>query len=129
MKALLTLVSVFLGVEATIYYAGVAQSGGEFAVWSATSTRGTGLPGRFGSEYSFINEATVSTFVDQHKVSINFIDKTLWHVYKIANKWQVNLFRVAFLLERMCPLSYGLGARFNETVSTIKMLKLREHNK
>lgn len=27
----------------------------------------------------------------------------------------MNLFRVAFLLERMCPLSYGLGAKFNET--------------
>jgi endoglucanase len=25
---------------------------------------------------------------------------------------------VAFLLERMCPLSYGLGAKFNETVSS-----------
>lgn len=29
----------------------------------------------------------------------------------------INFFRVAFLLERMCPLEYGLGARFNETVS------------
>lgn len=29
---------------------------------------------------------------------------------------QINLFRVAFLLERMCPLSDGLGAKFNETV-------------
>jgi hypothetical protein len=28
---------------------------------------------------------------------------------------KVNLFRVAFLLERMCPPSYGLGAKFNET--------------
>ena len=28
---------------------------------------------------------------------------------------QVNLFRVAFLLERMCPLEYGLGSKFNET--------------
>jgi hypothetical protein len=29
---------------------------------------------------------------------------------------QVNLFRVAFLLERMCPVATGLGATFNETV-------------
>lgn len=29
---------------------------------------------------------------------------------------QINLFRIAFLLERMCPPSYGLGAKFNETV-------------
>lgn len=29
---------------------------------------------------------------------------------------QVSLFRVAFLLERMCPLATGLGSTFNETV-------------
>jgi hypothetical protein len=32
---------------------------------------------------------------------------------------QINLFRVAFLLERMCPLKYGLGSKFNETVSLL----------
>lgn len=82
------------GTSATIYYAGVAESSGEFGVWSATSTKGTGLPGRFGVDYAFINNAAVDVMVDQNKV---------------------NLFRVAFLLERMCPPSYGLGARFNET--------------
>ncbi|KAL2132839.1 hypothetical protein VTI74DRAFT_3238 [Chaetomium olivicolor] len=81
-------------VSATIYYAGVAQSSGEFGVWSATQTKGTGLPGRFGVDYQFISTSGVDIMVDQHKV---------------------NLHRVAFLLERMCPLSYGLGARFNET--------------
>jgi hypothetical protein len=80
--------------SATIYYAGVAQSGGEFGVWSATSTKGTGLPGRFGVDYQFISTAGVDTMTDQNKV---------------------NLHRVAFLLERMCPPSYGLGAKFNET--------------
>ncbi|KAE8450165.1 hypothetical protein EG329_006946 [Mollisiaceae sp. DMI_Dod_QoI] len=79
---------------ATIYYAGVAESSGEFGVWSATSTPGTGLPGQFGVEYAFINKSAIDVFVDQNKI---------------------NLFRVAFLLERMCPLSYGLGAKFNET--------------
>lgn len=29
--------------------------------------------------------------------------------------FKINTFRVAFLLERMCPLKYGLGSRFNET--------------
>ncbi len=82
------------GASAKIYYAGVAQSSGEFGVWSATSTKGTGLPGRFGVEYQFISTAGVDVMTDQHKV---------------------NLHRVAFLLERMCPLSYGLGAKFNET--------------
>ncbi|KAH6626486.1 glycoside hydrolase superfamily [Chaetomium sp. MPI-SDFR-AT-0129] len=82
------------GVSATIYYAGVAQSGGEFGVWSADATPGTGLPGTFGVEYQFIDEAGVDTMVDQNKV---------------------NLHRVAFLLERMCPPADGLGAKFNET--------------
>lgn len=47
----------------------------------------------FGVDYAFINESTVDIFVDQG----------------------VNLFRVAFLLERMCPREYGLGRKFNET--------------
>jgi endoglucanase len=78
-------------VKATIYYAGVAESGGEFGVYG---TVGTGLPGRFGVDYSFISTAGVDVYVDQNKV---------------------NLFRVAFLLERMCPVATGLGATFNET--------------
>ncbi|KIM98529.1 glycoside hydrolase family 5 protein [Oidiodendron maius Zn] len=79
---------------ATIYYAGVAESGGEFGVYSSSATVGTGLPGRFGVDYQFINEATVDVYVDQN---------------------HINLFRVAFLLERMCPLATGLGSTFNET--------------
>jgi len=79
---------------ATIYYAGVAESSGEFGVYSSTATPGTGLPGRFGVDYQFINTAGIDTYVDQNKV---------------------NLFRVAFLLERMCPVATGLGATFNET--------------
>ncbi len=79
---------------ATIYYAGVAESGGEFGVWSQTSTPGTGLPGRFGVDYQFISESAIDTHVDKNKI---------------------NLFRVAFLMERMCPLSTGLGSKFNET--------------
>lgn len=79
---------------ATIYYAGVAESGGEFGVYSSTATVGTGLPGRFGVDYEFINQSAIDVYVDTNKV---------------------NLFRVAFLLERMCPLATGLGATFNET--------------
>jgi len=81
-------------VSATIYYAGVAESSGEFGAWSATAQVGTGLPGRFGVDYSFISNSGVDVMAEKHKI---------------------NLFRVAFLLERMCPLSYGLGAKFNET--------------
>jgi len=86
-----TLVS---SVSATIYYAGVAESGGEFGVYSSTATKGTGLPGRFNVDYAFLNASTVPIWVKQNKI---------------------NTFRVAFLLERMCPLKYGLGKRFNET--------------
>ncbi|QRV82648.1 Cellulase (glycosyl hydrolase family 5 protein) [Ceratobasidium sp. AG-Ba] len=82
------------GAAAKILYAGVNESGGEFGVWSNTATPGTGLPGRFGVDYAFINKTTVDIFVKNDKV---------------------NTFRVAFLLERMCPLSYGLGPKFNET--------------
>jgi len=80
--------------SATIFFAGIAQSGGEFGAWSPTAQVGTGLPGRFGVEYSFISTTGVDVMVDTHRV---------------------NLMRVAFLLERMCPLAWGLGARFNES--------------
>ncbi|KAH9904973.1 endoglucanase 1 [Xylariomycetidae sp. FL2044] len=86
--------SLFSGASATIYYAGVAESGGEFGVWSADATPGTGLPGTFGVEYQFIDEAGVDVHVDEN---------------------HLNLFRIAFLLERMCPLETGLGATFDET--------------
>ncbi|TVY16244.1 Endoglucanase 1 [Lachnellula arida] len=89
---------------ATIYYAGVAESSGEFGVYThdlliwvgagASKTVGTGLPGTFGVDYKFINESAIDVYVDQN---------------------HVNLFRVAFLLERMCPVATGLGASFNET--------------
>jgi hypothetical protein len=47
----------------------------------------------FTLDYAFINQSTVDIFVSQG----------------------VNTFRVAFLLERMCPTQYGLGRKFNET--------------
>ncbi|KAF9063459.1 endoglucanase 1 [Rhodocollybia butyracea] len=76
---------------ATILYAGVNESGGEFGVFG---TPGTGLPGEFGVQYAFINEDTVDTWVDTN---------------------QINFFRVTFLMERMCPIATGLGSTFNET--------------
>jgi len=90
----LTLLSAL--TSAKIYYAGVNESGGEFGVYSSAGINGTGLPGRFGVDYQFINESTIDIFVGQG----------------------VNLFRVAFLLERMCPTAYGLGRKFNETYYT-----------
>ncbi|THU76619.1 endoglucanase 1 [Dendrothele bispora CBS 962.96] len=83
---LLTSCVAAVSVGAKIIFAGVNESGGEF---------GSGnLPGQFLVDYDFINQATVDTFVDQE---------------------QINLFRVAFLMERMCPLATGLGSTFNET--------------
>ncbi|KAK7453472.1 hypothetical protein VKT23_011748 [Stygiomarasmius scandens] len=83
---LFTFCLTIVSVGAKIIYAGVNESGGEF---------GSGnLPGQFGVDYEFINQATVDTFVDEE---------------------QINLFRVTFLMERMCPLETGLGSTFNET--------------
>ncbi|KFY89944.1 hypothetical protein V498_06244 [Pseudogymnoascus sp. VKM F-4517 (FW-2822)] len=84
-----------LAAQATakIFYAGVAESGGEFGVYSNTGEVGYGLPGVFGKDYAFINKAGVDAYVDEHKA---------------------NLFRVAFLLERFCPIATGLGATFDE---------------
>ncbi|KIJ53787.1 glycoside hydrolase family 5 protein [Sphaerobolus stellatus SS14] len=79
---------------AKILYAGVNEvgiSGGEFGVFG---TKGTGLPGRFGVDYAFINESAIDIFVDQEKV---------------------NFFRVTFLMERMAPVATGLAGPFNET--------------
>lgn len=94
MKHTALLASLACSASATIYYAGVAESGGEFGVWSATATPGTGLPGTFGVDYKFIDEAGVDVHVDQN---------------------HLNLFRIAFLLERMAPVATGLGKTFNET--------------
>ncbi|KAK7052582.1 endoglucanase 1 [Favolaschia claudopus] len=97
MKLSFLLPFIFLTIAtvwAKILYAGVNESGGEFGVFSSTGAKGTGLPGRFSVDYAFINKSTVDIFVDQEKV---------------------NFFRVTFLMERMCPLSFGLGRKFNET--------------
>lgn len=52
--------------SATILYAGVDESGGEFGVYGAP---GTGLPGTFGVDYEFINHTTVDIYAQQNKVS------------------------------------------------------------
>ncbi|KAI0909933.1 glycoside hydrolase family 5 protein [Ustulina deusta] len=92
MKAASVLLAPLIaGASATIYYAGVAESGGEFGAYG---TPGTGIPGTFGTDYQFISETGVDTHVDQN---------------------HLNLFRIAFLLERMCPPATGLGATFDET--------------
>ncbi|KIJ53793.1 glycoside hydrolase family 5 protein [Sphaerobolus stellatus SS14] len=85
------LTTAISGAVAAIIYAGVNESGGEFGVFG---TKGQGLPGRFGVDYSFINKSAIDIFVDQEKV---------------------NFFRVTFLMERMAPVKTGLGGPFNES--------------
>jgi len=68
-KSLAAVALLATNAAATIYYAGVAESSGEFGVWSQTSTAGTGLPGVFGKDYSFISKAAIDTYVDQNKVA------------------------------------------------------------
>lgn len=60
----LTCVTLFVSsVVGKILYAGVAESGGEFGVFSSSATPGTGLPGRFDVDYAFINEVIPSRSV------------------------------------------------------------------
>jgi endoglucanase len=80
----LTLVSLLAAkAAATIWYAGVAESGGEFAVWSmyrrvqlqtftdfpGPDASPVGLPGRLGVEYAFISKPAIDIYVDQNKVN------------------------------------------------------------
>lgn len=65
MRSSFLLSSFILGAQATIYYAGVSESSGEFGVYG---TNGQGLPGTFGVDYEFINTSAVDIYVDQNKV-------------------------------------------------------------
>ncbi|RJE26158.1 hypothetical protein PHISCL_01508 [Aspergillus sclerotialis] len=70
---------------AEIIYAGFNEAGGEF--------NPSVLPGTYGKDYAFIDKDHVQYYIDHG----------------------VNTFRVTLLMERMCPLEYGLGSKFNET--------------
>ena len=82
--------------EARLKYVGINVSSGEFGVYSPGNP-GFGLPGRFPDGYQFINKSAIDVQISQG----------------------INLFRLSFLVERMCPPSYGLGPKFNETVSVL----------
>ncbi|KAF8750722.1 Cellulase (glycosyl hydrolase family 5) [Rhizoctonia solani] len=58
------------GAAAKIMYAGIIESGGEFGTWSNDAIPTTGLPGRFGVDYAFINKSTVDIFVEKDKVVV-----------------------------------------------------------
>ncbi|KAJ8092422.1 hypothetical protein PM082_023675 [Marasmius tenuissimus] len=100
MKFLLSILTLAGAIHGKIIYGGVNEvSGGEFGSQN--------LPGAFGIDYAFINKSAVDVFVDQEKI---------------------NLFRVTFLMERMCPLETGLGSTFNETASDNLWKKLSGTN-
>lgn len=65
----LSLAALASSASAKIYYAGVAESGGEFGAYSSNAVPGTGLPGRFNVDYAFLNASTVPIWVKQNKVS------------------------------------------------------------
>ena len=80
-RVLASLALLAAEASATIYYAGVAESGGEFGAYSTSSdiskkqvfnqavgSKGTGLPGTFGVDYQFIKEAAIDTYVDENHV-------------------------------------------------------------
>ena len=46
----------------------------------ATATPGTGLPGRFGVDYQFINKTAVNIYVDQNHVCL--LSPSAWR-----NEW------------------------------------------
>lgn len=64
----LTVAAIATVASAKIFYAGVAESSGEFGVWSQTKQKGFGLPGRFGVDYQFIDKKGIDVYVDQNKV-------------------------------------------------------------
>ncbi|CAE6430136.1 unnamed protein product [Rhizoctonia solani] len=97
------------GAAAKILYAGVNESGGEFGVWSNDAVPGTGLPGRFGVDYAFINKSTVDIFVKNDKVRNQRPGGFPLYLADFGNN-QINTFRVAFLLTFRSACVHSLTA-------------------
>ena len=66
--------SLISTTSATIYWAGIDESGGEFAPGV--------LPGTFGVEYAFVNNSGVDIYVDESKVC-------LWPFTRVARKDEI----------------------------------------
>ncbi|KAF3096256.1 hypothetical protein TWF706_007713 [Orbilia oligospora] len=95
--SLIPLAALATSTLAKVFYAGVAESGGEFGVWTDNGV-GRGLPGRFGSDYAFINKTAIDVMIKDDKI---------------------NLFRIAFLLELQGKLqSHTDTASFKLSTST-----------
>jgi hypothetical protein len=48
-----------------------------------TATVGTGLPGRFGVDYQFINESAIDIYVDKNKVTKSLIEFSWRMVFNV----------------------------------------------
>ena len=70
LKTLASVTAFAALASAKFFYVGVAQSSGEFGVYSQTKQKGFGLPGRFGVDYSFIDKKGVDVYVDQNRVRL-----------------------------------------------------------
>lgn len=68
LKTLTSITALAAVASAKFFYVGVAESSGEFGVYSQTKQKGFGLPGRFGVDYQFIDQKGIDIHVDQNKV-------------------------------------------------------------
>lgn len=75
-KSLTAIAVLAAAASAKVFYAGVAQSSGEFGVWNENKQKGFGLPGRFGVDYQFIDQKGIDVYVDQNKVRAGLISET-----------------------------------------------------
>ncbi|KAK6495057.1 hypothetical protein TWF481_003084 [Arthrobotrys musiformis] len=79
--SLITLATLAAPAFAKVYYAGVAESGGEFGVWNDNGV-GRGLPGRFGSDYAFVNKTAIDVMVKDDKINL-FRLRSFWSYFDL----------------------------------------------
>jgi hypothetical protein len=73
----------------------------------SSATPGTGLPGRFGVDYAFINTATIDIYVDQNKVRHS--TRTEYHKYNSGLLKKRSTFSESLSSWSVCvPLLLGL---------------------
>lgn len=95
LSSLFSLAFLAASTSASILYAGVNEASGEFGVHSPGNV-GHGLPGRFGTDYAFINTVSATLPDTASCVKSNIYLQTAVDIMVNDNK--LNVFRVAFLL-------------------------------
>lgn len=85
LSSLVSLVALAASASAQILYAGVSESSGEFGVYSPGNV-GFGLPGRFGTDYSFINTVSeVLLRIIKLTLTVGFVSRR-WISWWIATR-------------------------------------------